>query len=75
MRILIMFLGGFGSWCGATAQQRARELGLHIGVLEPGKWDAITDVPAGIFVGNGFGKLAGSTQVTELGNLEPSMPS
>jgi D-aminopeptidase len=101
-----MFLGGFGSWCGATAQhQRARELGLHIGVLEPGKWNAITDVPgvkvgqttlnagdsvhtgvtailpydgnvfqrkvpAGIFVGNGFGKLAGSTQVMELGNLE-----
>ncbi len=27
-------------------------------------------VPAGIFVGNGFGKLAGSTQVTELGNIE-----
>ena len=27
-------------------------------------------VPAGIFVGNGFGKLAGSTQVLELGNLE-----
>lgn len=27
-------------------------------------------VPAGIFVGNGFGKLAGSTQVMELGNLE-----
>ena len=27
-------------------------------------------VPAGIFVGNGFGKLAGSTQVQELGNLE-----
>lgn len=27
-------------------------------------------VPAGIFVGNGFGKLAGSTQVIELGNLE-----
>src|SRR5262252_8984802 len=27
-------------------------------------------VPAAIFVGNGFGKLAGSTQVTELGNLE-----
>ncbi|MDH3711805.1 MAG: P1 family peptidase [Cyclobacteriaceae bacterium] len=27
-------------------------------------------VPAGIFVGNGFGKLAGSTQVKELGNLE-----
>ena len=27
-------------------------------------------VPAGIFVGNGFGKLAGTTQVMELGNLE-----
>lgn len=26
--------------------------------------------PAAIFVGNGFGKLAGSTQVHELGNLE-----
>jgi len=27
-------------------------------------------VPAAIFVGNGFGKLAGSTQVDELGNIE-----
>ena len=27
-------------------------------------------VPAAVFVGNGFGKLAGSTQVEELGNLE-----
>ncbi|ANH79602.1 aminopeptidase [Niabella ginsenosidivorans] len=27
-------------------------------------------VPAAIFVGNGFGKLAGSTQVRELGNIE-----
>ncbi len=27
-------------------------------------------VPAAIFVGNGFGKLAGTTQVQELGNLE-----
>lgn len=27
-------------------------------------------VPAAIYVGNGFGKLAGSTQVTELGNIE-----
>lgn len=78
---------------------------MRIGVMEPGPWDAITDVPgvkvgqttlnegdsvhtgvtavlpydgnifqqkvpAAVFVGNGFGKLAGSTQVTELGNLE-----
>ncbi len=27
-------------------------------------------VPAAVFVGNGFGKLAGSTQVKELGNIE-----
>ena len=27
-------------------------------------------VPAAIFVGNGFGKLAGYTQVKELGNIE-----
>jgi D-aminopeptidase len=27
-------------------------------------------VPAAIYVGNGFGKLAGSTQIKELGNLE-----
>ncbi len=27
-------------------------------------------VPAGLFVGNGFGKLAGATQLTELGTLE-----
>jgi len=27
-------------------------------------------VPAGIFVGNGFGKLAGTTQVMELGTIE-----
>jgi D-aminopeptidase len=87
------------------AQSRARDLGIKIGVLPPGKQNAITDVagvkvghvtllendsirtgvtsilphdgnifqdkvPAAIFVGNGFGKLAGSTQVKELGNLE-----
>jgi len=27
-------------------------------------------VPATVYVGNGFGKMAGSTQVQELGNLE-----
>jgi hypothetical protein len=27
-------------------------------------------VPAGIFVGNGFGKLTGLTQVDEMGDLE-----
>lgn len=27
-------------------------------------------VPAGVFVGNGFGKLSGTTQVEEMGNIE-----
>jgi D-aminopeptidase len=89
------------------AQERVlpRDIGLKIGVLSPGRLNAITDVPgvkvghetiirgdsirtgvtaiipqpgnlfqlklpAAIFSGNGFGKLAGSTQVQELGNLE-----
>jgi D-aminopeptidase len=90
----------------AEAQRkRARELGIKIGVLSVGKWNAITDVPgvlvghitkieganirtgvtailphnenlfqnkvpAAVYVGNGFGKLAGTTQVMELGNIE-----
>jgi D-aminopeptidase len=96
----------FCSISGVTvAQQRARDIGLHIGVLPTGPVNAITDVPgvrvghttvlkgdsvktgvtailphngnlfqekvpAAIFVGNGFGKLAGITQVQELGNIE-----
>lgn len=90
---------------GIQAQQRARDYGIRIGVMKPGKWNAITDVPgvkvghttisrgdsirtgvtailpydgnifqqkvpAAVFTGNGFGKLAGTTQVQELGNLE-----
>ncbi|GAB2612753.1 DmpA family aminopeptidase [Novilysobacter erysipheiresistens] len=82
-----------------------RDHGIAIGVLQPGQWNAITDVPgvavghttiirgddvrtgatailphggnlfrdkvpAAVYVGNGFGKLAGSTQVEELGTLE-----
>jgi D-aminopeptidase len=84
---------------------RARDLGVIVGVLPPGKNNAITDVtgvrvghttlikgdsirtgvtailphagnlfqekvPAAIYVGNGFGKLIGSTQVNELGEIE-----
>jgi D-aminopeptidase len=84
---------------------RARDLGLTVGVLPPGSFNAITDVagvrvghttlirgdhvrtgvtaivphegnlfqekvPAAIFIGNGFGKLTGSTQVRELGEIE-----
>jgi D-aminopeptidase len=86
-------------------RRRARELGIEIGILQPGANNGITDVggvlvghatvqrgdsvrtgvtailphagnlfqekvPAAIFVGNGFGKLMGVTQIAELGNLE-----
>lgn len=89
----------------AQSQQRARDFGVHIGVLKTGKLNSITDVngltvghstikkgdsintgvtvilphqgnifqqkvPAAVYTGNGFGKLAGSTQINELGNIE-----
>lgn len=88
-----------------TERKRVREYGVKVGVLAPGKLNAITDVagvtvghvtliegnsvrtgvtailphqgnifqskvPAGIYVENGFGKLTGTTQVYELGNIE-----
>src|SRR5262249_29936929 len=87
------------------ARPRARDLGVVVGILPPGKNNAVTDVagvrvghatlikgdnvrtgvtailphsgnlfqekvPAAIYVGNGFGKLMGSTQVNELGEIE-----
>lgn len=107
MRLLIntfLFLSVHVSLFAQTTQ-RAADLGLKIGVMQPGKLNAITDVKgvrvghttlikadsirtgvtaiiphegnlfqqkvtAAIYVGNGFGKLAGSTQVKELGNIE-----
>ncbi|BFG70989.1 P1 family peptidase [Sediminibacterium sp. KACHI17] len=104
MKLPFLLLLAFGL-SSAIAQQRACAIGLKIGVLEPGKFNSITDVtgvkvghttlikgndirtgvtailphtgnlfqekvPAAIYVGNGFGKLAGSTQVKELGNIE-----
>jgi D-aminopeptidase len=84
---------------------RASNLGLKVGILQPGPLNAITDVagvavghttiirgdnirtgvtailphsgnlyrekvPGAIFVSNGFGKLTGSTQVDEIGDIE-----
>ncbi len=89
----------------SNGRPRARDIGLIVGVFQPGTNDAITDVagvrvgqttviegdsvrtgvtailphednpffsrvPAAIYVGNGFGKLLGVTQVRELGELE-----
>jgi D-aminopeptidase len=84
---------------------RLRDLGVTIGVFDPGQLNAITDVrgvrvghrtliegerirtgvtvivphegnvfqdktPAAVVVGNGFGKLMGTTQIMELGEIE-----
>ena len=89
----------------SNTRPRASDLGLKIGVLPTGHFNAITDVPGvgvgqmtiisgdnvrtgvtavlphsgnlfrdkvpgAIFVGNGFGKLTGSTQVDEMGEIE-----
>jgi D-aminopeptidase len=87
------------------ARARARDLGIHIGILPTGPLNAITDVagvrvgqvtlargdavrtgitailphdgnvfqekvPAAVHLANAFGKMAGSTQIAELGNME-----
>ncbi len=90
----------------AGERTRSRDIGLIVGIFQPGPLDAITDVkgvlvgqktvisgdsirtgvtailptgtenpffsrvPAAIYVGNGFGKLVGVTQVDELGEIE-----
>jgi len=104
LAVLLLLAVGISA-SGAAKAQRPRELGISFGVLQPGKWNAITDVagvrvgqvtlaegdhvrtgvtailphpgnvflekvPVAIYVGNGFGKLTGVTQVRELGNLE-----
>lgn len=101
--ILVVFLMVYSN--SFSQNKRARDHGIEIGVLKPGKYNAITDVadvkvghttlikgdsirtgvtailphsgnifqmkvPAAIHIGNGFGKLAGYSQVKELGNIE-----
>jgi D-aminopeptidase len=86
-------------------KKRSADYGIKIGILNPGRNNAITDVhgvkvghvtiteaksintgvtailpysgnifqnkvPAAIFIGNGFGKVTGYSQVEELGNIE-----
>jgi D-aminopeptidase len=106
MRLFLMaFALALVSSANGQSRKRASELGIRIGVMQPGKLNSITDVkgvlvghttlikadsirtgvtailphegnlfqqkvPAAIYVGNGFGKLAGITQVKELGNIE-----
>lgn len=103
---LFVVLCALLGWTSANAQQKnLRDYGVDIGVLQPGRLNAITDVPgvevgqktlvqgddvrtgvtvilpyagnifqdkvpAAVYVGNGFGKLTGTTQIDELGNIE-----
>lgn len=104
-KILVFLLLSIPYIVNGQNADRPRDFGLKIGVLQTGRWNAITDVPgvkvgqrtlvigdsirtgvtailpfagnifqmkvpAAIYIGNGFGKLVGSTQVQELGNLE-----
>lgn len=105
LTFIFLFTSVYAQSQSAAPRQRARELGLATGILTPGKWNAITDVPgvrvghttliagdsvrtgvtvilphggnlfrekvpAAVFVGNGFGKAMGFTQIEELGNIE-----
>lgn len=106
LRLCILLLLLLPSCSDVLGQRKTpREYGVTIGVLKPGKYNSITDVPdvrvghvtktegnsvrtgvtailphagnlykekvpAAIFIGNGFGKLAGYSQVKELGNIE-----
>jgi D-aminopeptidase len=104
IRILCLVAGIAGP-AFAQHRPRARDLGIQVGVLDPGPLNAVTDVagvrvghatvmrgdsintgvtvvlphganvfrekvPAAVVIGNAFGKLMGSTQVNELGELE-----
>ncbi len=103
----VLFLSLVSAICmpAKTQTKRATDFDIRIGVMMPGKLNAITDVsdvkvghttlvkgdsirtgvtavlphggnlfqqkvPAAVYVGNGFGKLTGTTQVKELGNME-----
>lgn len=104
--LVSMLLIPHGNMQGQTAARpRARDVGVIIGVFDPGRFNAITDVagvrvgqttvnagdtihtgvtailphggnvfqdrvPAALFVLNGFGKLIGSTELDEHGELE-----
>jgi len=102
--ILVVFTAS-SLYAQTTSRQRAREIGIEVGVLPPGPLNAITDisgvkvgqttiirgdtirtgvtailphggnlyqerVPAAVFLGNAYGKLTGSTQINEMGEIE-----
>jgi D-aminopeptidase len=103
--LIITFLTLSLTFFSAEDRPRMREFGIETGIIEPGEWNAITDVPGvkvgqvtliqgknirtgvtailphagniyqqkvpgAIYVANGYGKLAGYTQIEELGTIE-----
>jgi len=56
---------------GHTTLIRGSDIRTGVTIIDPGVKDLFRNkLPAAIYVGNGFGKLAGITQVEELGTLE-----
>ncbi|HEX2989203.1 MAG TPA: P1 family peptidase [Anaerolineales bacterium] len=56
---------------GHLTLNKGREIRTGVTVILPHEGNLFQDkVPAGIAIGNGFGKLVGSTQVEELGEIE-----
>lgn len=56
---------------GHHTQHRGKDVHTGVTVIVPHGDNVFQEkVPAAVVVGNGFGKLAGSTQIEELGNIE-----
>jgi D-aminopeptidase len=103
--LISLFMGEITGKAQEASRPRAREIGIEVGILPTGRYNAITDVEgvmvghktiiregtvrtgvtvilphqrnlflekvrAAVYSGNGFGKLAGSMQIEELGNIE-----
>jgi D-aminopeptidase len=59
---------------GHTTINRGNEIHTGVTAVLPHSGNLYRDkVPGAVFVGNGFGKLAGSTQVEELGEIETAI--
>ncbi|MBI5463809.1 MAG: P1 family peptidase [Ignavibacteriales bacterium] len=73
--VLLAAAAGLGQ---ESSRPRLRDLGVEVGIFRTGVTAILPHggnlfqekVPAAIVVGNGFGKLIGSTQVEELGQVE-----
>ncbi|GAA4900716.1 P1 family peptidase [Stackebrandtia albiflava] len=59
-----------GVLVGHTTVRRPPDVHTGVTAIVPRGIGPASPIPAGISVGNGFGKLIGATQVTELGRLE-----